>query len=173
MSQNRREFLRTIAAIGAGGTAFTSISPSKTAAQNDELTNKARKGVLVDATVCIGCRKCEWACKNAHNIEAGNFEAYQNDATLDKMRRPSTESLTIVNKYKDSETRTVKVQCMHCEHPACVSACIVGAFPKRKTERLVWDTDKCIGCRYCMVACPFQIPSFEYDKALDPEISKM
>jgi formate dehydrogenase iron-sulfur subunit len=66
----------------------------------------------------------------------------------------------------------VKVQCMHCDHPACVSACIVGAFSKKENGSVVWDTDKCIGCRYCMVACPFQVPSFEYDKALDPEIRK-
>jgi formate dehydrogenase iron-sulfur subunit len=66
----------------------------------------------------------------------------------------------------------VKVQCMHCDHPACVSACIVGAISKQENGSVIWDTDKCIGCRYCMVACPFQIPSFEFDKALNPHIKK-
>jgi Fe-S-cluster-containing dehydrogenase component len=61
---------------------------------------------------------------------------------------------------------------MHCDHPACVSACIVGAFSKNENGSVTWDTDKCIGCRYCMVACPFQIPSFEYEKALNPMIMK-
>jgi Fe-S-cluster-containing dehydrogenase component len=61
---------------------------------------------------------------------------------------------------------------MHCDHPACVSACIVGAITKNENGAVVWDTDKCIGCRYCMVACPFQIPAFEYHKALDPKIVK-
>jgi Fe-S-cluster-containing dehydrogenase component len=61
---------------------------------------------------------------------------------------------------------------MHCDHPACVSACIVGAFSKKENGSVIWDTDKCIGCRYCMVACPFQVPSFEYDKAIEPEIRK-
>jgi len=88
------------------------------------------------------------------------------------MRRPSTTSLTIVNKYKDESVRNIKLQCMHCDYPACVSACIVGAISKRENGSVIWDTDKCIGCRYCMVACPFQIPTFEYEKALDPKIVK-
>jgi Fe-S-cluster-containing dehydrogenase component len=61
---------------------------------------------------------------------------------------------------------------MHCDHPACVSACIVGAMSKQENGSVIWDTNKCIGCRYCMVACPFQIPSFQYDKALNPKIMK-
>jgi Fe-S-cluster-containing dehydrogenase component len=61
---------------------------------------------------------------------------------------------------------------MHCDYPACVSACIVGAISKTENGSVVWDTDMCIGCRYCMVACPFQIPTFEYEKALDPKIVK-
>ncbi|MCK7521497.1 MAG: 4Fe-4S dicluster domain-containing protein [Ignavibacteriales bacterium] len=66
----------------------------------------------------------------------------------------------------------VKVQCMHCDHPACVSACIVGAFSKQENGAVIWDTDMCIGCRYCMVACPFQVPTFDYDKAIQPNIHK-
>ena len=61
---------------------------------------------------------------------------------------------------------------MHCDRPACVSACIVGAISKEENGSVIWDGDKCIGCRYCMVACPFQIPAFEYHKAIQPEIKK-
>jgi Fe-S-cluster-containing dehydrogenase component len=172
MSQNRRDFLKTIAAIGASSAAISSVTPKKTVAQKSEALSESRMGVLVDSTVCVGCRKCEWACKEAHNFEAGDFESYQNDETFDEMRRPGTESLTIVNKYQDEAIRTVKLQCMHCEYPACVSACIVGAISKKENGAVIWDTDKCIGCRYCMVACPFQIPAFEYHKALDPKIVK-
>jgi Fe-S-cluster-containing dehydrogenase component len=92
------------------------------------------------------------------------------------MRRPDESAFTVVNQYENEKEinspANVKVQCMHCDHPACVSACIVGAFTKKENGSVVWDTDKCIGCRYCMVACPFQIPSFEYDKALNPQIMK-
>ena len=172
MSQNRRDFLKTIASIGAATTAISAVNPSKVSAKPTEELSIERKGVLVDTTVCIGCRKCEWACKGAHNFEQGEFESYQNDETLNTLRRPGNNDLTIVNKYNEDGKRTVKLQCMHCDHPACVSACIVGAITKNENGSVVWDTDKCIGCRYCMVACPFQIPSFEYHKALDPKIVK-
>jgi len=63
MSQNRREFLKTLTAIGASTAAISSVTPNKAAAKSSPLLNTERKGVLVDTTVCIGCRKCEWACK--------------------------------------------------------------------------------------------------------------
>ena len=93
-----------------------------------------------------------------------------------KMRRPDDKALTVVNEYENEKMPTmpidVKVQCMHCDHPACASACIVGAFTKQDNGAVVWDTEKCIGCRYCMVACPFQVPAFEYAEALYPKIKK-
>jgi Fe-S-cluster-containing dehydrogenase component len=61
---------------------------------------------------------------------------------------------------------------MHCNQPACVSACIVGALEKLPSGPVVYDAWKCIGCRYCMVACPFQIPAYEYDNALNPQVRK-
>jgi formate dehydrogenase iron-sulfur subunit len=172
MAQNRRDFLKTIAAIGASSTAISSVSPNDISAKSNPSLNTDRKGVLVDTTVCIGCRKCEWACQGAHDLEQKDFESYQNDEVLDTMRRPTINSLTVVNKYDDEGSRTIKLQCMHCDHPACISACIVGAISKKENGAVVWDTDKCIGCRYCMVACPFQVPAFEYQKALDPKIVK-
>lgn len=172
MSQNRRDFLKTIGALGASTAAITSLSPKKVEAKSTPSLNTERKGVLVDTTVCIGCRKCEWACKGAHDIEQGDFESYQNNEVLNDMRRPTPNDLTIVNRYTDEGLRNVKLQCMHCDYPACVSACIVGAISKTENGSVVWDTDMCIGCRYCMVACPFQIPTFEYEKALDPKIVK-
>lgn len=133
-------------------------------------------GVLVDTTVCIGCRNCEYACKVAHGMDTPPLETYEDQTPLDTMRRPDETALTVVNKYENRDAPdlpiTVKVQCMHCDHPACVSACIVGAISKRRDGAVIWDTDKCIGCRYCMVACPFQIPAFEYAKALGPRIMK-
>lgn len=172
MSQNRRNFLKTIVAIGAGSTAITSITPKKTNAKSKKILSEKRKGVLVDTTICIGCRKCEWACQGTHNLQQANFEEYQHNKVLDNLRRPSTNDLTVVNKYSGTSVKTIKLQCMHCDYPACVSACIVGAITKNDNGAVTWDTDVCIGCRYCMVACPFQIPSFEYHKALDPKILK-
>jgi Fe-S-cluster-containing dehydrogenase component len=133
-------------------------------------------GVLVDTTVCIGCRHCEWACRTAHDLPTPPLESYEDKTPFDAMRRPDETALTVVNRYDNPKApavpTTVKVQCMHCDHPACVSACIVGAITKEENGAVIWDTDKCIGCRYCMVACPFQIPAFEYRKALGPKILK-
>jgi Fe-S-cluster-containing dehydrogenase component len=61
---------------------------------------------------------------------------------------------------------------MHCNDPACVSACIVGALTKSEDGPVVYDETKCIGCRYCLVACPFQMPAYEYDRAIEPRVRK-
>lgn len=171
--QSRRNFLKTTAAIGAGITGLSS-KPVKAAPKN--VLDDNRMGVLVDTTVCIGCRKCEWACKTAHNMDTPPLESYDDRSVYEKMRRPDDKALTVLNEYhaKDSDSFpiNVKVQCMHCDHPACVSACIVGAFSKEENGSVIWDDSKCIGCRYCMVACPFQIPAFEYDKAFWADIKK-
>jgi formate dehydrogenase iron-sulfur subunit len=178
--QNRRNFFKTAGLLTAS---IAGVSTKLTKAAPDNILSEDRMGVLVDTTVCIGCRNCEWACKKAHNLTAGELGSYEDKSVFKEMRRPDKSALTVVNQYepdyrqaskqkKINSPINVKVQCMHCDHPACVSACIVGAFSKKENGSVVWNTDKCIGCRYCMVACPFQIPSFEYDKALDPEIRK-
>ncbi|MHB1312739.1 MAG: 4Fe-4S dicluster domain-containing protein [Gemmatimonadaceae bacterium] len=172
-TQNRRSFFKTSTALTA---AVAGLAPATANAAAENVLSPDRMGVLVDTTVCIGCRNCEWACKSAHGMETPPLEAYEDRTPMDKMRRPDDTALTVVNRYdnpKDPDLPfTVKVQCMHCDHPACVSACIVGAISKEENGSVQWDTDKCIGCRYCMVACPFQIPAFEYHRALNPRIMK-
>jgi Fe-S-cluster-containing dehydrogenase component len=171
--KSRRDFLKKSAVIGAG---VTGLSTSNTKAGPKNILSEDRMGVLVDTTVCVGCRNCEWACKDAHNLPAGNLESYEDRKILEIKRRPDHTALTVVNEYPHGKNSNlpvdVKVQCMHCDHPACVSACIVGAFSKQENGSVIWDTDMCIGCRYCMVACPFQIPAFEFDKAINPQIMK-
>lgn len=170
---NRRNFLKTTTAVGAG---IAGLSAKNTIAAPKNVLSEERMGVLVDTTVCVGCRNCEWACKDAHQLPAGNINSYEDRKILETKRRPDHTALTIINEYSPGKNSNlpidVKIQCMHCDHPACVSACIVGAFTKEENGSVIWDTDKCIGCRYCMVACPFQIPAFEYDKALNPLIMK-
>ena len=171
--QNRREFFKLSALIGS---AITGLSTKSVKAAPKNILSEDRMGVLVDTTTCIGCRNCEWACKTAHGIETQLLEKYNDRSVFENMRRPDVKALTVVNEYPNPKNALlpmdVKVQCMHCDHPACVSACIVGAFTKNENGAVTWDTKKCIGCRYCMVACPFQVPTFEYDKALNPEIKK-
>src|SRR5690554_7642233 len=174
--QSRRNFLKTTATAAAAGVGLSALTPKELKAKPEYILSEDRMGVLVDTTVCIGCRRCEWACKKAHDIPAGNIESYSDESVFDEMRRPSNDGYTKVNRYDNPQDPSiptnVKVQCMHCDQPACVSACIVGAFSKKENGAVVWDTGKCIGCRYCMVACPFQIPTFEYENALHPDIHK-
>jgi len=173
LKQSRRNFIKTASLLSAG---LTGVSAGKALAAEKTPLSEDRMGVLVDTTVCIGCRSCEWACKTAHNLTTSTIETYQERSVMSKMRRPDENGLTVVNEYpardENSMPIDVKVQCMHCDHPACVSACIVGAFKKNETGAVTWETSKCIGCRYCMVACPFQIPAFEYKEALYPKIKK-
>ena len=170
---NRRNFLKV---LGIAGATVSGIPSKNLLAEPNPQLSEDRMGVLVDTTVCIGCRRCEWACKVSHNLPAGDIESYSDESVFKIMRRPGNDGYTKVNRYtvtKDPQRPiNVKVQCMHCDEPACVSACIVGAITKKKNGAVVWDTDKCIGCRYCLVACPFQIPTFEYDVALYPDIHK-
>lgn len=168
---NRRNFLKTAAiGISAGAVGSASIKAAEKPLSEDRI------GVLVDTDACVGCRHCEWACRTAHNLPTEDLNSYSNNTVFEKYRRPDCKSLTVVNEFGNEKNPLlpiyVKVQCMHCEKPACVSACIVGALTKQEDGSVVWSDDKCIGCRYCMVACQFQIPTYDYDKAIDPHIWK-
>ncbi len=169
--QNRRDFLKIATAVAA-----SSIMTDKARAAPQNILSDDRSGVLVDTTLCIGCRKCEYVCKMAHNIETSGPETYDDRDVFQSMRRPDDQNLTVVNAYENADDPgkpvTVKVQCMHCDEPACLSACIVGAFSKDESGIVSWDESKCIGCRYCIIACPFQIPAYEYSKALEPKVMK-
>ena len=170
--QSRRDFLKKAGVLGA---ALSGIKTKEVKAGPKNILSEDRMGVLVDTTYCIGCRRCEYACKNSHDIPAGYIKDYDDHSVFQKMRRPHDKALTIVNEYTDldkSDIINVKVQCMHCDNPACVSACIVGAFSKEDNGAVVYNASTCIGCRYCMVACPFQIPAYEYENALTPEVKK-
>ncbi len=169
--QNRRDFLKVATAL-----ATTSITAGSARAAPENILSEDRSGVLIDTTVCIGCRKCEYACKIAHGISTEGPESYTDCSVFEYKRRPDDQNLTVVNAYKNDDGSenpiSVKVQCMHCDEPACLSACIVGAFYKQENGAVIWDESKCIGCRYCLVACPFQIPAYEYQKALEPRVVK-
>ncbi len=172
-NRDRRQFLKTISAVGA---ATVMARPTSAQAAPKNILSPKRNGVLVDTTACVGCRSCEWACKEAHGLPAGTLASYGDRSVFASPRRPGTTALTVVNEYANPRNPDlpydVKVQCMHCDRPACLSACIVGAFSKEESGAVVWDGDMCIGCRYCMAACPFQVPTFEFDRPIQPEIRK-
>jgi formate dehydrogenase iron-sulfur subunit len=168
---NRRNFLKT-AAVGASALTLGSASVKA----SDKTLSDDRVGILVDTDVCVGCRHCEWACRTAHNLPTPDLDNYSDNSIYKEYRRPDNNSLTVVNEFENNKNPLlpvyVKTQCMHCEKPACVSACIVGALTKNEDGSVTWDDDKCIGCRYCMVACQFQIPTYDWQKSIDPHIWK-
>jgi Fe-S-cluster-containing dehydrogenase component len=126
-------------------------------------------GVLTDTTRCIGCRSCEVACAKAHSLPVPDVE---NDGALAAERKTSETQWTVVNRYDtDRGVVYVKKQCMHCWQPACASACLTNAMEKTKSGPVIWHANRCMGCRYCMVSCPFEIPKFEYD-SWNPKIQK-
>ena len=125
--------------------------------------------MLVDTTRCIGCRSCEVACSEAQNNFVPNI---RNDNALEKVRDTSDKQYTVVNRFKTEKGEVfVKKQCMHCWQPACAAACLVNAMFKTKEGPVTWNGDKCMGCRFCMISCPFDIPKFEY-LGWNPKIQK-
>ncbi|WP_319406702.1 hydrogenase 2 operon protein HybA [uncultured Desulfosarcina sp.] len=174
MGLNRRDFFKYVTAAGA---AVTGSERSAHAWQSRAPSDPV--GCLVDLTRCIGCRKCEDAC-NRVNLLPAPEQSFEDYTVLDRKRRPDEKAYTVVNRYTSGQIDErdqliptfVKLQCMHCQDPACASACIVGALSKKENGTVHYDVTKCIGCRYCMVACPFEIPAYEYHDPITPRVMK-
>jgi formate dehydrogenase iron-sulfur subunit len=132
------------------------------------------KAMLIDTTRCVGCRGCQVACKSWNELEAGTSsfsETGSNPRHLDANN--FTRVLFQEVSAPDGSFRWsfVKRQCMHCLEPSCASACPVGALHKTAEGVVAYADEKCIGCRYCMVACPFQVPKYQWS-SLAPFVRK-
>ena len=173
MPIDRRDFFRLVLAI-SGGTLLG--SPRLARPSSAAMLDSKRWGMLVDTTLCVGCRLCEWACKEENGFPTEPLSNAGDATVFAGLRRPDASSYTVVNRFtspqKPESPVYVKVQCMHCEQAACVSACLVGALRKNREGPVRYDPSKCMGCRYCMVACPFQIPAYEYSNAFTPAVRK-
>jgi formate dehydrogenase iron-sulfur subunit len=128
--------------------------------------------VLVDLPRCIGCRSCMRGCQRANDLKAPQ-ELMDMDHLSTRID-PTYNLWTVVNNEggAGSAPRHVKRQCMHCLEPACVSVCPVGALHQTEQGPVIYRESRCIGCRYCMVACPFDVPRFEWNNGLTPVIGK-
>lgn len=172
MSISRRKFLGWIGAAGVS----TAVSNSVLAASNKHFTGYPESfGVLHDTVRCVGCRSCEEACNKVNELPKPD-QPFSDTSVLYKKRRTTVNAYTVVNRHdrvKDGINPVFnKIQCNHCLEPACASACFVKAFKKTKTGAVTYDASLCVGCRYCMMACPFDIPSYEYDNAFSPKVVK-
>lgn len=126
-------------------------------------------GVLVDTTRCIGCRSCEVACGEQNGMKIPDII---NDAALETRRTTSDKQYTVVNRYETDKGEVfVKTQCMHCYQSACAAACPTVAMEQTHKGPVIWKSGRCIGCRFCMVSCPFNMSMFEWDE-WNPKMQK-
>lgn len=135
-----------------------------------KLANGNQNAFLIDMTKCTGCRGCQVACKQWNQLDAEETEFFSGEGYQNP---PAMSEYTFTRiKFRDyqkngqNEFAFYKEMCMHCEDPACASVCPVGAFQKTPEGPVVYNGDRCIGCRFCMIACPFGVPKYEWSKGL-------
>jgi formate dehydrogenase iron-sulfur subunit len=177
-SLSRRTFLKTAAvAAGAAGVVGTTATPAAAELvppSSEELRelHADDPAALIDVTRCVGCAKCVRACKLDNELEWRQDQPSSGpDAALASSNwsvvRPVTVSTVEESRLGPRRRvgrRWVKTQCLHCLEPACASACFVKAMRKSEEGPVVYDGDRCVGCRYCLMACPFSVPTFEWDE---------
>ena len=163
---SRRAFLRGALATGAVAAAARAGAADARAVPPDAV------GLLYDSLRCVGCRACVTRCKEANGLppdtaSLGGVAGY--DAPLDL----NATTKNIIRLARDGDrTAFVKGGCMHCVDPACVNACMVSAMTKGPGGVVRYDPSLCVGDRYCQIACPFNVPKYEWSKALTPKIVK-
>lgn len=172
---NRRRFLR--GSLVASAAATVSLAQRTEAATFEGYPNAM--GVLVDLSRCVGCRSCEAACNKEQHLPAP-AKPFNDFSVFDEIhhgqpRRTDETCYTIVNRYEipgREHPLFRKIQCNHCQEPACLTSCFVNAYTKTPEGAVVYNPDVCVGCRTCMIACPFYIPTFRYSSAFHPRIMK-
>lgn len=167
---NRRKFLTFLGASGVAG-ALGTATVAKSAPHVFPYYENSF-GVLHDTVRCIGCRRCEAACQQQNNLPMPELPFTDLSVTSER-RRVTAYAWTVVNKYQvNGQPFFRKLQCFHCNDPACAAACFTKCYTKLPDGAVVYDGSQCVGCRYCMVACPFNVPGYQYDKAWKPLVQK-
>jgi formate dehydrogenase iron-sulfur subunit len=165
MKTTRRKFLQ-FTGVAAGASML--LGPKNVFGVTVKKDNSLQYAMLIDTTRCNGCQACERACS-----EKNGLPAPETKPEAGYVRKTGPEALTVVNATATDNKAVIfsKIQCMHCDQPACVSACLVNAMYKTPEGPVIWREDKCMGCRYCMIACPYDVPQFEYG-SINPRIRK-
>lgn len=165
MNVNRRNFLKALGLTGIAvgtGSKLNAVPVKKN-------SNKEFYGILYDSTRCAGCQGCEWECALEHGLPDPDLEDIPE---VGKKRETNENRRSVINVYNTSRGEVyIKNQCMHCNQPACASACLTQAMHKTEEGPVIWRDEKCMGCRYCMVSCPYDVPKFEYFSS-NPNIQK-
>jgi Fe-S-cluster-containing dehydrogenase component len=168
----RRGFLRGLA-LGSVAVGATTREAQAGGGAHRYTGYPGRKGLLHDVTLCVGCRSCEAACNQVNGLPPVEPPA-QDTSAFHQQRLLSDQLYTVVNRYRPAQGRQPAVyrkhQCMHCSEPCCASVCFVKAFTKTPEGPVLYDPDLCVGCRYCVFACPYYALSYEYSDALTPRV---
>jgi formate dehydrogenase iron-sulfur subunit len=168
LTLSRRDFLKTVGAGIAAATTANLLAGERHPVYASETSAEDTWGVLVDLTRCTGCNSCALACKESNNLPGADVAP----ESLDGDAYTFVDAHQVVTTHGETETRYVKRQCMHCLNAACVSACPAAAMHSSGTGPVVYRSNRCLGCRYCQIACPFEVPRFEWDNGVNPVISK-
>jgi formate dehydrogenase iron-sulfur subunit len=184
MDQKRRRLLQLGLAAASAAAPVSALADSqpdaaRAPAEAGPAASPDHVGVLYDTTLCIGCRECEAACNRRNHLPRTAVPFSDKNVFL-TFRRPTEGAFTVVNRFqggpspdqKELPETFCKVQCMHCLYPSCVSACIVGAMTQAPDGSVVYNPTICLGCRYCQVACPFEVPAYEFNEPLKPRVRK-
>ncbi len=170
MSSGRRAVLGAGAAAAAlaiaPGIHLITTAGAHSTGTHAQASNKVRWGLLIDTTRCkAGCTECATACAKENAIEPGSGRPAQNSQWLRKMELKDKTS---------GRELSLPMMCQHCANPACVDVCPTGASMQRADGIVLVDRHICIGCRYCMMACPYQARSFVHEPlhAQNPEVPR-
>jgi len=155
----RRDFLK---GSGVAALALCGLTVTTPAAASGEAVDDDAFGMLIDITRCQGCNSCVLACQKSNDLAPSQ----EPPTCLDCRSYSFIKECTATTAESEECQRFVKRQCMHCLEPGCVSVCTVGALRKTPEGPVVYDSDKCIGCRYCQYACPFGVPAYEWNNPL-------
>jgi Fe-S-cluster-containing dehydrogenase component len=166
MTLDRRGALRVLAGTGA---ATVAAATPAAAARAPKTVPPEAVGMLYDTTKCIGCKACVVACREANDLPPDTSRDGIHLAPLDL----NSKTKNVIKLYREGpQVSFMKSQCMHCVDPACASACMLGSLHKdEKTGIVGYNPTYCVGCRYCQMACPFNVAKFEFEKAA-PKIVK-
>jgi len=175
VDQERREFVSiasktAAAAVVAPGVLLHSVANS--APRSEPVSNKVRYGLFIDTTKCAdGCSDCVSACDKENGLDmVGKPEGASDDDW--ERQRPRWIRTVKVKDRLTGHVSSLPLMCQHCEHPPCVDVCPTGASFRRADGIVMVDRHTCIGCRYCMMACPYKARSFIHENVvLKPTIA--